>query len=192
MKSDVVIRMATKKDAADMLNIYAHYVIETAIAFDYEVPSVKEFSKRISHLMMKYPCIVALEEDRVIGYAYASTFKDRAAYDWAVETTLYINKDYRGKGVGRLLYLTLEDILKNQNIINLYACIAYSPTQDAHLDNASIGFHQYMGYSKVAHFTKCGYKFGKWYDVVWMEKMLGEHPETPKPTTVDFEWLLKL
>jgi phosphinothricin acetyltransferase len=106
---------------------------------------------------------------------------ERAAYNWAVETTVYLKQDCRGKGLGKKLYLTLEDILKRQNIINLNACIAYTSIEDVHLDNSSIAFHEHLCYSKVAHFTKCGYKFGTWYDMIWMEKMLGEHPDSPDP-----------
>jgi phosphinothricin acetyltransferase len=80
-----------------------------------------------------------------------------------------------------MMYLALADILKRQNVINLYACVAYTSVEDAHLDNSSMAFHEHLGYSKVAHFTKCGYKFGKWYDVIWMEKILGAHPDTPVP-----------
>lgn len=93
-----------------------------------------------------------------------------------------LRQDCRGKGLGKKLYLTLEDILKRQNIINLNACIAYTSTiEDVHIDNTNTDFHEHLGYSKVAHFTKCGYKFGTWYDMIWMEKMLGEHPDSPDP-----------
>jgi len=117
----------------------------------------------------------------MIGYAYASVFRERAAYNWAVETTIYVKQDYRGKGIGKKLYLTLEEILKRQNILNLYACIAYSPTGKGTLNNGSASFHEALGYRKVAHFNKCGYKLGDWYDVIWMEKIIGEHSENPKP-----------
>lgn len=97
------------------------------------------------------------------------------------ETTIYIKRDCRGKGVGKLLYHALESVLKRQHVLNLCACIAYSEAEDEHLDHSSILSHEKMGYQKVAHFTKCGYKFGRWYDMIWMEKMLGEHPEEPAP-----------
>lgn len=181
MSAKAVIRMASETDAEEILKIYSPYVLDTAITFEYEVPSITEFVHRIQNTLKKYPYIVALEEDRIIGYAYASAFKERAAYDWAVETTVYLKQDCRGRGVGKMLYFTLEDILKRQNILNLNACIAYTPVKDVHLDNTSIAFHQHLGYSKVAHFTKCGYKFGTWYDMIWMEKMLGKHPVTPEP-----------
>lgn len=179
MKANVTIRMASESDAEEILNIYSAYVIDTAITFEYEVPSIIEFSRRIKDTLQKYPYIVALEEGRIIGYAYASAFKERAAYDWAVETTVYVKQDCKGRGLGKILYLALEDILSRQNILNLNACIAYTSLEDVHLDNTSTAFHEHLGYSKVAHFTKCGYKFGTWYDMIWMEKILGNHSVPP-------------
>ncbi|MEN6327605.1 MAG: N-acetyltransferase family protein [Syntrophomonas sp.] len=181
MDANVSVKMATEADAEEILKIYSPYVTDTAITFEYDVPSVAEFSRRIEDTLQMYPYIVILEDKRIVGYAYASAFKEREAYKWAVETSVYIKQDYRGKGLGKKLYLTLEDILKHQNIINLNACIAYTSVDDARLDNTSMTFHKHLGYSKVAHFTKCGYKFGTWYDMIWMEKMLREHPSTPDP-----------
>lgn len=181
LNTNVSIRMATEADAEEILKIYSPYITNTAITFEYDIPSVAEFSRRIKDTLQMYPYIVAFEEKRMVGYAYASAFKERAAYNWAVETTVYLKQDCRGRGLGKKLYLTLEDILKRQNIINLNACIAYTSVEDVHLDNTSIAFHEHLGYSKVAHFSKCGYKFGTWYDMIWMEKMLGEHPDVPDP-----------
>ncbi|MEL7609391.1 MAG: N-acetyltransferase family protein [Bacillota bacterium] len=181
MDADISIKTATEADAKEIREIYAPYVTDTAVTFEYDIPSVAEFSRRIKDTLQMYPYIVALQEGRIVGYAYASAFRERAAYNWAVETTVYLKQDCRGKGLGTKLYLALEDILKRQNIINLNACIAYTPVEDVHLDHASMAFHERLGYSKVAHFTKCGYKFGAWYDMIWMEKVIGEHPGTPDP-----------
>jgi L-amino acid N-acyltransferase YncA len=181
MNLNVSIRMATEEDAEEILKIYSPYVTDTAITFEYDIPSVAEFSQRIKDTLQTYPYIVALKEKRIVGYAYASAFKKRTAYNWAVETSIYLKQDCRGKGLGKKLYLALEDILKRQNIINLNACIAYTSAEDMHLDNTSTVFHEHLGYSKVAHFTKCGYKFGTWYDMIWMEKMLGDHIAAPDP-----------
>ncbi|WKY46274.1 N-acetyltransferase family protein [Eubacteriaceae bacterium ES2] len=185
----VIIRRAVAVDANELLKIYTPYVRDTAITFECDVPSVSEFADRIEEISKKYPYIVAIEDEHIIGYAYASAFKERAAYAWAVEMTVYLKPECQGKGVGKKLYLTLEDLLQRQNVINLNACIAYTREQDAHLDNSSRAFHHKLGYKKVAHFTKCGYKFGTWYDMIWMEKMLGEHPDQPKPfiTTAEID-----
>ena len=98
------IRQATIKDAKELLAIYAPYVLETAITFEYEVPALEEFANRIEKITEKYPYLVAEVDGEIVGYAYASTFKDRAAYDWCVETSIYLAKDMGGKGIGKLLY----------------------------------------------------------------------------------------
>lgn len=181
MNTSVTIRMATKADAKEILEIYAPYVKETAISFEYDVPSVEEFTERINNVLIKYPYLVAMNSNHIIGYAYASSFRKRFAYDWAVETTIYISQDCRGKGVGKKLYLALEEMLKRQNILNLNAYIAYASTKNVNLTNDSMYFHERMGYKKVAHFTQCGYKFGNWYDMICMEKIIGDHYPNPKP-----------
>jgi L-amino acid N-acyltransferase YncA len=181
MQTELAIRMATVDDAEALLEIYAPYVRDTAITFEYDVPSSAEFAERMTNTLKKYPYLVALEKGRIAGYAYASAFRPRAAYNWSVETTVYCKQDCRGRGVGKALYRALEDALKRQNIINLYACIACAPAPDEHLDNGSISFHERMGYTIVGRFTKCGYKFGTWYDMVWMEKMIGTHRDQPTP-----------
>lgn len=170
----VTLRMAVPGDAEELLAIYAPYVEHTAITFECKMPSVSEFQERILRTLERYPYLAALYQGRIIGYAYASPFKARAAYDWAVETSIYIERDFRGHGAGKKLYLALEDLLRRQHILNSNACITYSYPE-------SIRFHEALGYRTVAHFTKCGYKLGKWHDVIWMEKMLAEHPDRPKP-----------
>lgn len=172
--NEIQIRMATVEDAKVLLEIYKPYVEQTTITFEYEVPSIKEFASRIQNTLLRYPYLVAELGDEVVGYAYASPFKSRAAYDWSVETSIYVKQSIRGKGVGKKLYAALETYLKAQHIVNINACITYP-------NNASIGFHEQLGYKKVAHFTKCGYKLGQWCDMIWMEKMLGEHDEVPLP-----------
>lgn len=173
-KDEIIIRIATLEDAEEILNIYKPYVTETAITFEYAVPSLEEFRKRMISIKEKYPYLVAVLDGTLVGYCHASKFKDRDAYDWAVETTIYIRHDSKGKGIGRKLYEKLEELLYKQHILNLNACIAYPHPE-------SIQFHEKMGYHTVGHFHKCGYKHGVWYDMVWMEKMLGEHPENPSP-----------
>ena len=171
------IRIAREKDAEELLKIYSYYVKNTAITFDYEVPTVEEFSEKIGKVLEKYPYLVAILEGEIVGYAYVGTFKDKAAYDWAVETTVYVHKDKKGHGIGKALYLKLEEILAKQNILNMEACIAYTETEDEYLTNASVRFHEKLGYRMVGEFRKCGYKFNHWYNMVWMEKHIGEHEE---------------
>ena len=174
MTSPRTIRTASVSDAPALLSIYAPYVEKTAVTFEYTVPSPEEFQTRIAHTLDRYPYLVAERNREIIGYAYASAFKERAAYDWAVETSVYVSEDARRTGAGSILYKALENYLKRQNVINVNACIAYP-------NPGSIAFHEKHGYRIVGHFTKCGYKLGQWWDMVWMEKMLGPHPEQPEP-----------
>ncbi len=178
---ELKIRIASAKDAAALLEIYAPYVKNTAITFEYEVPSLQEFERRIENILKKYPYLVAETDGKIVGYAYVSAFKERAAYDWAVETSIYIDKKLKRMGIGKKLYSVLEEILKKQNILNLNSCIAFADIEDEFLKNDSVYFHEKCGYSMVGKFHKCGCKFGKWYSMVWMEKFLGEHNENPKP-----------
>ena len=173
--NEVLIRTARESDAEALLKIYTPYVTGTAITFEYDVPSVSAFKKRIAHTLEKYPYLVAEIDGVPVGYAYAGVFKGRAAYDWAVETSIYVAKDRKRCGIGGQLYRELEKRLKEQHILNLYACIAYTQREDEYLTNDSVAFHQKCGYSLVGEFHQCGYKFDRWYDMVWMEKFLGEH-----------------
>lgn len=174
------IRTAEISDAERLLAIYRPYVMDTAITFEYEVPSIEEFAARIQAVLVQYPYLVAENHGEIVGYAYASPFKERAAYDWAVETSIYVKKECRGNGYGRKLYAALEEKLKAQNILNVNACIAYTETEDETLTNHSMYFHESLGYILVGRFHKCGYKFNRWYDMIWMEKTLGSHNSAPK------------
>lgn len=178
---EIRIRAALKEDAAQLLEIYAPYVRETAITFEYEVPSLEEFEQRIESTLEKYPYLVAETKEEIVGYAYASAFHSRAAYDWCAEGSIYLRMNVRGRGIGGLLYENLEKILIRQNICNLNVCIAYAPTEDEHLNNTSTRYHEKLGYRMAGHFHQCGYKFDTWYDMVWMEKQLQEHRCPPQP-----------
>lgn len=167
------VRMAKVEDAKDLLNIYEYYVTNTSITFEYDVPTIDEFKNRIETTLKRYPYIVAEENGKIYGYAYAGAFKGRRAYDWSVETSIYVQYGNSSKGVGTLLYNELERLLKMQNIINVNACITYP-------NEKSQEFHKKFGYKTVAHFTKCGYKFNKWHDMIWMEKFINEHTDNPK------------
>ena len=179
MKNHHTIRIATRRDAAKLLEIYAPYVEKTAATFEYEVPEVQEFEERIGHVLEKYPFLICEREGEIAGYAYAGVFKNRAAYRWAVETTVYVREDRKKMGIGRELYAALEKILSLQNILNLNACIACPEAEDPWLGRDSVQFHERLGYQFAGKFHQCGYKFGRWYHMVWMEKHLGNHPDNP-------------
>ena len=120
--------------------------------------------------------------DEIVGYAYAGPFGSRAAYDWAVEMSIYLREDQRHRGTGKRLYAALEAVLRAQNIQNLYACIGCPDgADDAHLTRNSAQFHAHLGYRLVGEFPRCGYKFGTWYSMVWMEKCIGAHEAQPAP-----------
>lgn len=171
----ITIREATADDAKALLDIYAPYVTDTAVTFEYDVPTTDDFRQRIAHVRQRYPYLVAEDCGRIVGYAYASPFKERAAYQWAVETSIYVNGDCHHHGIGRRLHEALEERLLRQGILNMNACISYIDTPDEYLNHDSIKFHERMGYTLVAHFHLCGKKFGRWYDMVWMEKLIAPH-----------------
>ena len=183
---EIKIRKAGIEDAEGLLDIYAYYVLHTAVSFEYEVPSLEEFRQRIRHTLDRYPYILAEAGGRILGYAYAGPFKQRAAYDWSVETSIYVSRDARGRGIGSTLLNDLESILKDQHILNVNACIGVpAGEEDEYLTFASMHFHEKRGYRLVGTFHKCGYKFGRWYDMIWMEKMIGEH-RSPQPPFLPF------
>ncbi len=181
MEQDIRIRIASEADTEQILAVYAPYVEHTAITFEYEVPSAEEFSGRIRHVLQKYPYLAAEAGGEILGYAYVGAFNPRAAYDWAAETSIYVKMDQKRHGIGSRLYRSLENILREQGILNLNACIGYPEAEDEYLTWDSVKFHTKMGYRMVGEFQKCGYKFGRWYDMVWMEKQIGEHPAHPAP-----------
>ena len=175
----VNIRLATPDDAPALLRIYSYYVENTCISYELESPTVEEFRHRIEEVLKHYPYLVAelddpdssfftLHSSLILGYCYVHRFRERAAYDHCVETSIYIDKDAHRSGIGSALYAELEKRLRAQGIINLCASI----TAEA---EPSIRFHTKHGYTKVAHFHKCGRKFNKWLDMIWMEKFIAEH-----------------
>ena len=225
---ELKFRVARPEDAAALRTIYAPYVEETAITFEYKVPGVEEFRARIAHTLATYPYIVAVEEqsanadtahadgtsstcidcsdanadaghadgvpassmptagadaaggtcrtsEHIIGYAYVGRLHERAAYDWSVETSIYVDRSVRKHGLGRQLYERLEAILRAMNIISVNACIAYPGTNnDPYLNTNSPDFHAHLGYQLVGHFHACAYKFDRWYDMIWMERILAK------------------
>ncbi len=169
------IREAQVSDAKTILNIYGYYVKNTAISFEYEVPELDEFQARMKNVMKKYPYLVAEVDGEVKGYAYAGPFIGRAACDWSCELSIYISKDKLRCGLGKVLYAEMEQRLKDMGILNLYASIAYPIEEDEYLTKNSAQFHENQGFQKVGEFHKCGYKFHHWYNLIWMEKIIGKH-----------------
>lgn len=180
---DMKIRTASPRDGAALLKIYGPYVERTAITFEYRVPSVEEFSGRIERTLKQYPYFAAEFEGELVGYAYAGPFHEREAYDWAVETSIYVAWDQRKMGIGRRLHDALETALREQGILNMNACVACPCGEaDEYLTWSSLEFHRRLGYRLVEEFRQCGYKFGRWYNMAWLERHIGDHlGEQPVP-----------
>ncbi len=173
MKPEYQIALIEESDHAACLDIYAPYIRDTVITFEYAVPTVEEFSERIRSITQKFPWLVCRYEGKVVGYAYASRYRDRIAYQWSVEITVYIHPDFQGKGLARRLYETLLAILRLQGFLTVYAIVGYPNEQ-------SVGFHESMGFEAFALFIKSGYKHGQWRDTLWLQYTLGEYPSEPK------------
>ena len=182
--SEPIIRVALPQDAWQLMEIYAPYVTETAITFETDVPTATAMLRRRDEIVGRYPYLVIEQDNTILGYAYAHAFNARAAYDWSAEVSIYLRMDERRKGFGGTLYRRLEEILRAQGVKNLNACIACPKEaigDDAYLTHDSIDFHAHLGYQLVGRFHDSGYKFGRWYDMVWMEKMIGEHRTPAAP-----------
>jgi L-amino acid N-acyltransferase YncA len=172
MDTQVKIRMATPADAEQLLNIYTPYVLETAVTFEIEPPTLEDFTGRIERILERYPYIVAEKEGTILGYAYANSFRPRAAYSHAAESSIYIRKDLRSRGLGRRLYEALAKLLLLQNVFNMEACIAHCEPADEYVPAASRLFHTRLGFRLAGTFKGCALKFGRWYDMIWMERIL--------------------
>lgn len=170
------IRAARREDAFKIREIYAPYVEKTIVTFDYEVPTVEEMENRIIQTLKTYPYLVAVIDDEVVGYAYASSFKGRRAYDWACELSIYVDENMKHHGIGKELYEKLLEYLRKMNIKSVYACIGYP-------NEASERFHESFGFQTIGHFSKCGYKFHEWIDMIWMEKHIGDFDEVEEIIT---------
>lgn len=177
----ITVGNAELKDAERLLEIYDYYVKNTAITFEYTTPTIEEFRGRMEKTMQKYPYLVAVKDEKIAGYAYAGAFVGRAAYDWSCETSIYLDKNARRCGIGKMLYAALEKELEKMGILNMYACIGYPDNEDEYLTKNSAEFHSHIGFVQVGEFHKCGYKFGRWYNMIWMEKIIGEHKKDQAP-----------
>ena len=176
---EIKIRTATVKDAERLLEIYAYYIKNTAVTFEYEVPSVEEFRERISHILEHYPYLVAEDKGEIIGYSYAGRFHPRAAFGWDVEMTVYLKQETRRAGVGRQLYAQMEEVLREQGIVRAISLIV--KPEDEYSDYNSIQFHEKMGYRYAGELKDCGYKFHRWYTLVYMDKQIGVTQENMLP-----------
>ena len=159
------VRLATVQDVPRILEIYAPYVNNTACSFEYTVPSLADFTQRFLGITSQFPWLVWEENGRILGYAYGSRPFERAAYQWCAEASIYLCSEACRKGIGKKLYAALEQLLQRQGYRKVYVIITEA-------NEASIAFHRAVGYRHTATMPACGYKFGQWYGIVWMEKDL--------------------
>lgn len=172
------IRLATTDDADKIAKIYAYYVLKTAITFEYDAPDAKQMSERIATTLRRYPFIVAVKDEQILGYAYASVLKNRTAYDWAAESSIYLSHDFLASGIGGALYDALERLLRAQGVASVFACIAAGHELE---QSASILFHSKRGFVEAGRWLGCGFKFNRWYDALWMQKQLSDPGDEPAP-----------
>lgn len=168
------IRLATAADAKDILAIYAPYIRQTSITFETEVPDLDSFSARILHYLDEWPWLVCLINNRIAGYAYASRYQERVAYQWSVECSVYVHDDFLRAGVARALYSSLFAILKKQGFRNVYAVINLP-------NDRSVALHESLGFVHFATYEQVGYKLGKWKNVGWWRLVLNEFGDDPAP-----------
>lgn len=166
------IRSATSADAARILEIYGPFVTDTAVSFETEVPTLEEMRNRIDETTQKFPWLVYEANNQVIGYAYAAPHRSRCAYAWSVEVTVYLDPKFHGQGIGRALYKRLFEVLREQGAVNAFAGITLP-------NEASVGFHEAMGFKKIGQFKDIGFKLGKWWDTGWWQLQI-QKPEVPR------------
>jgi phosphinothricin acetyltransferase len=184
-----MIRLANPTDAVAMLAIYAPYIRHTSLTFETGVPAVADFANRIRSYLENWPWIVYEKDGQVLGYAYASRYRERVAYQWSVECSVYIHDDHFRSGIAKKLYTPLFSILKTQGFTTVYAVINLP-------NDRSVAFHESMGFSYFATFKKVGYKLGKWKDVGWWQLQLNDYADEPSPpkkfSALDNEMVEKL
>ena len=184
-----MIRLAKPADAAAILSIYAPYIENTSLTFETETPAIDDFAKRIDQYLDNWPWLVDEEEGIIRGYAYASRYRERTAYQWSVECSVYIHDDHFRTGIARKLYTALFLLLKEQGFTTVYAVINLP-------NDRSVAFHESMGFRYFATYEKVGYKLGKWKNVGWWQLQLNDYIDEPaaprKFSTLSNETIAKI
>jgi len=170
--SMTALRLATPADANGILAIYAPYIVNTSFTFETEVPSTEEFAERIKMYLINWPWLVCEIDGKIAGYAYASRYRERVAYQWSVECSVYIHDDFQQAGIGKVLYTALFEILKRQGFRNVYAVINLP-------NEKSVVFHERLGFVHFATYEQVGYKLGKWKNVGWWRLVVNEFGDEP-------------
>ena len=160
-----MIRIATEADVPEILAIYAPYIENTTITFEYRVPTETEFLNRFQEITTQFPWLVWEEEGIILGYAYGSAPFQRDAYRWCAEDSVYLRPDAKGRGIGKALCTALEKVLIYQGYQRIYALITAE-------NQVSVGFHEKLGYTHRGLMPEAGFKQGRWIGVIWMDKQL--------------------
>lgn len=168
------IRLATSADGAPLAKIYRPAVEESVASFELEAPDSAEMARRVERIIQRTPWLVFETDGRILGYAYASTHRERAGYRWSVEVSAYVAADAQRKGIGRALYASLFAVLVHQGFVNAYAGITLP-------NPSSLALHTAVGFTPVGVYSGIGYKHGAWHDVIWLERPLSGHDTHPRP-----------
>lgn len=169
-----MIRIAKEEDALGILNIYGTYITGTSFTFEMDVPTIPDFKNRIRNYLETYPWLVYEVNGEIAGYAYAARHRERVAYQWCTESSIYIHDKFQGTGIGKSLYPALTEILKNQGFRNIYAVINLP-------NEKSVSFHERCGFTWFATYENVGYKLGKWKTVGWWKLQVNEYTDNPQP-----------
>lgn len=172
--SSIIFRRATVSDAQAILDVYAPYITDSIVTFEYVVPSLKEFTERIIHISSDYPYFVCEKDGDIVGYAYAHRHMERAAYQWNAELSVYIKEEYTHKGIGKSMCTTLIEILRLQGIRHVYSCVTIP-------NEKSWQLHQTLGFEQLGIFPQSGYKHGAWRSIAWFGKVIIPLEADPKP-----------
>jgi Sortase and related acyltransferases len=164
------IKSATPDDAEAILNIYAPYITDTCVSFETEVPTITGFAERISNIIKTYPYLVCEIDGNIVGYAYAARHRERAAYKYSADVSIYIKPEYHHRGIGKALYIKLFELLREREIYTAFAAITLP-------NESSVGLHKTLGFTEIGVYHNVGYKFGKWLDLIWLEKPLLDYTQ---------------
>ena len=164
------IRLATPADGSALAAIYAPIVVGTATSFELDAPDGEEMGRRIARVTTRTPWLVCEDGGEVVGYAYASSHRERPAYQWSVEVSAYVRDDFKRRGIGRALYSSLFAVLILQGFRNAYAGITLP-------NAASVRFHEALGFTTVGVYHRVGYKLGAWHDVMWLARTLAPYDD---------------